>query len=205
MQARHPRSTFLAVAGASLALLWVQGCDTGRPKADAEPAAVAAEAVDVGRFEIRSIPVKRGPGVLLRTDTATGQAWTMGAMEAPKWKPLREGVAGVPSAQGSASGRYTILAVRQNRGAPTLVRTDGATGRIWRKGATSNGPWVAVPNPEPAPSALTEPKKKAQPSSEKAQPDSDPAATEQPAVEAPEGSGSGSNTDPDPAVAAETQ
>ena len=196
MQARHPRSALLAVAGASLALLWVQACDTGRPRADAESEPVAAEAVDVGRFVVLSVPVKRGPGVLLRTDTATGQAWTMGAMEAPKWKPLREGAAGVPSAGSSASGRYTIMAVMQNRGAPTLVRTDGATGRIWRKGATSNGRWVAVPNP--APSALTEPKKKAQPAS-------DPAAAKQPAVDAPEEVGSGTNTDVNPAAATATQ
>jgi hypothetical protein len=78
----------------------------------------------------------------------------MGAMQAPRWFPLAEGDEGVPSPDATVPGRYTIEAATQNRGAPTLVRIDRATGRIWRKGSTSTGPWVGVPNPDPS---VTEP------------------------------------------------
>ncbi len=189
MQAQHLRSTLLSAISVVSALLLVQGCSNGQPGVASDPAAAAAETVDVERFEVRSISLKRGPGLLLRADTATGQAWTMGVMEAPKWKPLREGIGGVPSPEGRASGRYSIRAIKQTRGAPTLVRTDQASGRIWRKGASSKGPWVAVPNPHPK--ALSEPEP---------EPESDPAAAREPAVDAPEGSDSDAN----PAEAAAT-
>lgn len=194
MQAQHPRSVLLLAISVSFALLSLQGCSNGQSDVASDPAPVAAESVDVGRFEVRTISVKRGPGMLLRTDTATGQAWTMGVMEAPKWQPLREGAAGVPSPDGTASGRYAIRAVKQTRGAPTLVRTDQATGRVWRKGATSKGPWVAIPNPDP--SALTEPEP---------EPASNPAAMEEPRADAPDGSDGDSDADADPAEEAATQ
>ena len=153
MHARPDRSTFLAVASLSLALLLGQGCDGTRPKAGAGPEPAGAATADVGRFDVRSVALKRGPGLLLRLDTATGQAWTMGVMDAAKWQPTREGADGVPTPDGNVSGRYTIKAIKASRGAPTLVRTDQATGRIWRKPA-NKGQWVAVPNPDPS---ITEP------------------------------------------------
>jgi hypothetical protein len=186
MQARHPRTTLLAATALCLALMLVQGCGGGEPKARADSAAAASAESDVDRFDVRPVATKRGPGLLLRTDTATGQAWTMGVMDAAKWNPLREGEAGVPSPDGSASGRYTIRAISHSRGAPTLVRTDHATGRIWRKGASSQGPWVLVPNPDP--SALSEPEPEA---------GSEPAATRRPPVEAPEELDSDSDSNPD--------
>ena len=36
------------------------------------------------------------------------------------------------------SGRYKIMAVAQRRGAPTLVRYDSESGRVWRKGSKSS-------------------------------------------------------------------
>ena len=103
------------------------------------------------RFEVRMIKLQRGAPVMLRTDTATGEAWRMGVLSAGEWELLREGTDGVPSAGAETPGRYSINAVSQRRGAPTLVRSDTATGRVWRKGSKSDGPWVAVPNPGEAP------------------------------------------------------
>ena len=117
----------------------------GRAQSGEAPAEPEASAV---RFEVRPVAMKRGAPLLLRTDTATGEAWSMGAMDAGRWDALREGSAGIPSPGASAPGRYSIRAVVQRRGSPTLVRSDHATGRVWRKGSTNAGPWVLVPNPE---------------------------------------------------------
>jgi hypothetical protein len=77
----------------------------------------------------------------------------MGLMGEGRWEPLAEGPDGVPSPGATAPGRYSIRPISQKRGAPTLVRSDHLTGRVWRKGSKSDGPWVLVPNPgeeEPA-------------------------------------------------------
>ena len=37
-----------------------------------------------------------------------------------------------------------MRAISQRRGPPTLLRVDSATGRSWRKGLTSGGPWVPI-------------------------------------------------------------
>jgi hypothetical protein len=120
------------------------GGATCAPKAAPEVAA-AGSAVD--RYSLRIIGLQRKPPQMLRTDTATGEAWTMGILDAGPWKPLPEGPEGVPAAGADTPGRYAIIAVKLSRGAPNLVRTDHQTGRVWRKGSMNDGPWVAVPNP----------------------------------------------------------
>jgi len=116
----------------------------------AGPGAAIAPTAKVKRFEVRPVVMHRGPPLLLRTDTATGQAWTMGLMDAPAWTPLAEGEAGVPEPDANRPGRFSIRPYRQTRGVPTLVRYDSLTGRVWRKGSRSKRAWVAVPNPEAA-------------------------------------------------------
>ena len=147
----------LAAILVCLTLLLAQGCsDAGSPAAGS-PSVAAPEQAQ--RFTVQLLPMRRGPGLLLRLDTATGQAWTMGSMDAAVWIPLREAAEGVPSAGATEAGRYEIWTIAQTRGAPTLVRIDGATGVIWRKGLKSQGPWVAVPNPDP--SVLSPPENRA--------------------------------------------
>ncbi len=68
-------------------------------------------------------------------------------------EPLAEGSDGVPSPGATRPGRYVVRAISQTRGAPTLVRSDRLTGRIWRKGSKNEGPWVLVPSPGEAASA----------------------------------------------------
>jgi hypothetical protein len=114
-------------------------------------AEVAAPASGAERFSVRLVKLQRGPPLLLRTDTATGQAWTMGLMAAGHWQPLREAADGIPAEGAVQAGRYHVMAVAQQAGPPTLVRSDQLTGRVWRKGATSKGAWVAVPNPGETP------------------------------------------------------
>jgi hypothetical protein len=75
----------------------------------------------------------------------------MGLMDAGRWTPLRDGADGVPAEGATLAGRYHVMAVAQQAGPPTLVRSDQLTGHIWRKGSTSKGPWVPVPNPGETP------------------------------------------------------
>ena len=131
----------------------------GRGFAAEDPAASASPE----RFTVRPVKLQRGPQMLLREDTATGEAWRMGLMDAGRWQPLPEGPDGVPSPGASAPGRYSIRPVSQKRGAPTLVRSDHLSGRTWRKGTKGDGPWILVPNPgeeapaeEPAEEAAAE-------------------------------------------------
>jgi hypothetical protein len=109
------------------------------------------------RYAFQVVGLLRKPSLILRVDTATGEAWSMGVLSAGRWDALREGPDGVPSAGAEEAGRYEIHAVKLRRGAPNLVRTDLQTGRIWRKGSTSVGAWVAVPNPGEQPLAAAKP------------------------------------------------
>jgi hypothetical protein len=121
------------------------------------PAEAAALRTHGERFATRIIGLQRKPPLMLRTDSATGEAWMMGVQGPGRWEALREGPEGAPSAGAEEAGRYEIVAVNLRRGAPNLVRTDLRTGRVWRKGATNGGSWVAVPNPGKAPRAAAKP------------------------------------------------
>ena len=103
------------------------------------------------RYDVQVIALGRQPALLLRTDSATGEAWRMGAMGPSQWQALREGPDGVPSAGADEPGRYRIHTLTQRKGAPNLIRTDARTGRLWRKGLSNDGAWVAVPNPGQSP------------------------------------------------------
>jgi hypothetical protein len=116
------------------------------PEALPAPEPTAAQS-GVERYSVRMVKLLRGAPIVLRSDTATGEAWRMGLLAPGQWEALPEGPGGVPSAGAEEPGRYSIHAVAQNRGAFTLVRTDHHTGRIWRKGLKNAGGWVAVPNP----------------------------------------------------------
>jgi hypothetical protein len=138
-----------------LVVLVLRGGAAPEPAPSASPEAVGVRS-HAGRFEIRIVALKRNPPLVLRTDSATGETWRMGVMDRGEWEALREGPDGPPSAGEEEPGRYSVKAVAQTRGAPTLVRTDHHSGRIWRKGSTNGGAWVAVPNPgeePPAPKA----------------------------------------------------
>ena len=148
------------LAGILVCLLILLGQGFGRGSADDDRAAASTSPE---RFRLRIIKLQRGAPILLRSDTATGQAWQMGLMDAGRWQPLAEGPDGGPSPDATRPGRYSIHPVAQKRGAPTLVRGDHLTGRIWRKGTKGDGPWVLVPNPgeeasaeEPAEEAAAE-------------------------------------------------
>jgi hypothetical protein len=132
-----------------LVLLIVEHRDTS------DGAREPAHAID--RFDVRPIAMRRGPPLLLRIDTATGEAWTMGLMAAPVWERLEEAADGVPEPDAIVPGRFSIHAHKQTRGLPTLVRLDTVTGRVWRKGSMTPRPWVAVPNPEFEPQASAAP------------------------------------------------
>ena len=133
------------LAGILVCLLILLGQGFGRGSAADDPAAASPSPE---RFTVRTIKLQRGLPLLLRSDTATGQIWRMGLMDAGRWEPLSEGPDGVPSPGATAPGRYVVRPVAQKRGAPTLVRSDQLTGRTWRKGSKNEGPWVLVPNPE---------------------------------------------------------
>jgi len=107
----------------------------------------AADSPIPERFSVRTIRLQRGPPLLLRSDTATGQAWRMGLMDVGRWEPLAEGPDGIPSPGATRAGRYSITPVSQQRGAPTLVRSDSVDGRTWRRASKGGGPWVLIPNP----------------------------------------------------------
>jgi hypothetical protein len=124
---------------------------SGERDAENDPSAAVVPAEFSPRYDVRMIKLQRGMPIMLRTDTATGESWTMGLLAAGEWKALLEGADGVPSADSEVPGRYEIHAIPQKRGAPTLVRTDSGMGRVWRKGAKSAGPWVQIPNPGEAP------------------------------------------------------
>jgi hypothetical protein len=133
------------LAGILVCLLILLGQGWSRGSADGDLPTAGSPSPE--RFSLRPIRLKRGPPVLLRSDTATGQVWRMGLMDAGLWEPLAEGSDGVPSPDATRPGRYEVRPVSQKRGAPTLVRSDLLTGRTWRKGSTGDGPWVLVPNP----------------------------------------------------------
>jgi len=141
MQTDNATRALLAVILVCLLLLLGQGWSRGSAR-DA-----GAEAPSAERFSLRVIRLQRGAPLLLRSDTATGQAWRMGLMDAGRWEPLAEGSDGIPSPGATRPGRYSIVPVSQQRGAPTLVRTDGVDGRTWRRASKGEGPWVLVPNP----------------------------------------------------------
>jgi len=132
----------------------LRGDGGSSPAATGNAPEVAARSSGGERYILRVIGLQRKPPLMLRTDTATGEAWMMGVQGPGVWKALREGPDGVPAAGAVAAGRFEIYAVKLRRGAPNLVRVDHLTGRIWRTGSTSGGAWVAVPNPgEPSPAA----------------------------------------------------
>jgi hypothetical protein len=139
------RALLAGILGCLLILLG-QGWSRG----PADDGLAAADSPNPERFSVRALMLQRGSPLLLRSDTATGQIWRMGLMDAGRWEPLSEGPDGVPSPGATRPGRYDVTAVPQRRGAPTLVRSDQLTGRIWRKGSENKGPWVLVPNPEEA-------------------------------------------------------
>lgn len=132
------------LAAILVCLVLVIARDRGAEESASEPAPVSS----IERFEVRAIAMRRGPPLLLRTDTATGEGWTMGLMEKGVWEPLAEGAAGVPVPDGDVPGRFSIRAHKQTRGLPTLVRLDTVTGSTWRKGSKTPRPWVAVQNPK---------------------------------------------------------
>lgn len=134
--------------------LVIVGQGLGSGEAAMEPAA-PAPAEDM-RFEVTPVPRRNASVLLVRLDTVTGQTWEMGALDEGLWKSFAEGPEGVPSPDASEPGRYSLVAVGQRRGAPTLVRTDHRTGRIWRVATTNQGPWVPVPNPSGASAATAE-------------------------------------------------
>jgi hypothetical protein len=159
MQVDNLTRALLAGILAFLLILLVQGCSRG--SADGDLATAGSPVPE--RFSLRPVNLQRGPPLLLRHDTATGEAWRMGLMDKGRWEALAEGPDGVPSPGATAPGRYSIRPISQKRGAPTLVRSDRLTGRVWRKGSKSDGPWVLVPNPgdeapaeEPAEEAAAE-------------------------------------------------
>jgi hypothetical protein len=142
MQVDNLSRALLALILVCLLLLLLGLGRSGGSAAVAPPPAASAK-----HFITHGVKLNRTPPRLIRMNTATGQAWEMGLLDRALWKPLPEGPEGVPSPDATEPGRYVFVAVSQPRGAPTLVRTDHATGRVWRKGSTSKGPWVLVPNP----------------------------------------------------------
>jgi hypothetical protein len=143
MQADNVARALLALI--LVCLLFLLGRTWGGGSAADDESAVVSGSPE--RFIIRPVSMRRGSPLLLRVDTATGQVWQMGLMDEGRWGPLLEGPDGVPSPGATEPGRYSIRPVGQRRGGPTLVRTDAVTGRNWRKGSTSKGPWVLIPNP----------------------------------------------------------
>lgn len=133
-------------------LAFLVACDvSGRSAAE-------AQAPDgSGRFEISAARGEKGPGTLLRLDTATGRVWGMGVLDEGLWKPYAEGPDGVPSPGAVAPGRYSLRAFSQRRAGATLVRVDSATGRVWRTPARNDGVWVLIPQPGEEPAAPATP------------------------------------------------
>jgi hypothetical protein len=124
---------------AAMALLGFSGC----PAPEHRDPAVTGEAEPFGRFTVQRLALKRD-SVLIRTDTATGQAWHMRLLGGDPWVEYREGKQGIPSPDGTTPGRYEIWPETQRRGAPTLVRVDSLTGLVWRTASTGVGFWVPV-------------------------------------------------------------
>jgi len=119
MQANNVLRTLLALILAGLPFL--TACDGVR-----SPASGASD-TGIGRFEISAArAADKGPGTMIRFDTATGQAWEMGVLAAGPWKPYAEGPDGTPSPGAAAPGRYSLLAFNQPRAGATLVRVGTA-------------------------------------------------------------------------------
>jgi hypothetical protein len=150
MQGDNLARALLAAILVCLLILLGQGWSRGSGP-DAGDGAAASPSPE--RFDVRAIRLQRGAPLLLRSDTATGQAWRMGLMDVGRWEPLPEGPDGIPSPGATRPGRYTITPVAQQRGAPTLVRSDSVDGRTWRRASKGGGPWVLIPNPVEAASA----------------------------------------------------
>jgi hypothetical protein len=157
MQVDNLTRALLAAILVCLLIVLGQGYRSGFGAGDLAAASASPE-----RFHVHTIVLLRGAPLLLRSDTATGQAWRMGLMDAGRWEPLAEGPEGIPSPEATRPGRYSITPVAQRRGAPTLVRVDGVDGRTWRRASKGGGTWVLVPNPgdqasagEPAAEAAT--------------------------------------------------
>jgi hypothetical protein len=151
MQADNVTRTLLVSILSCLAFL--SACDGARCPAD------KATGAGIGRFQISAVSAApKEPGSMIRFDTATGKAWSMGVLAAGRWKPFAEGVDGVPSADAVTPGRYSISAFSQPRSGATLLRTDSVTGRVWRTPAKNDGVWVLIPQPggEPAAAAASE-------------------------------------------------
>jgi len=147
MQGDNVTRVLLAAILALLVAQWV-GAGAGGGEASKKSAAAATSAQD--RYQIRPVTLRRGPPLLIRLDTATGQAWSMGLMDKGQWLPIREDAAGVPAPDATRPGRFEVRAHTQSRGAPTLVRLDSQTGQAWRTGSVDRRPWVPIPNPEAA-------------------------------------------------------
>jgi len=110
------------------------------------------------RFDISAARSEKGPGTLLRLDTATGQVWGMGVLDEGLWKPYAEGPDGIPSPGAAVPGRYSLRSFSQRRAGATLVRADSVTGRVWRTPARNDGVWVLIPQPGEEPTAPATPK-----------------------------------------------
>lgn len=96
------------------------------------------------RFELLvSRSRELGPSYV-RFDTATGKAWRMAASGVGPW--VQVGEHGAESGQGSeslAAGRYTMELVRSSFG-PVLIRTDTATGLVWKLPLPDGEEWLVL-------------------------------------------------------------
>jgi len=150
MQADNLSRALLALMLACLAFLVARDV-TGRAAAGDPDAAMA------GRFAISAVRSEKDVGRLLRIDSATGQVWEMGVVDEGPWKAYAEGPDGTPSPGALAKGRYELQAFTQRRAGTTLVRTDSATGRVWRTPAKNDGIWVLISEPAEASAAAAAP------------------------------------------------
>lgn len=137
------RGRFL-VAALALVTSWVAllvACGPGGSTDSAEPE-------DAPRFAFI-----RAPGMVVRLDSVTGQAWFVGESGEGGWTVLGR----TPSAGGvaPAEGRYEIYRVGQraeSRGARAssgseLLRLDGATGRTWLVEPRDGAEWTEIAEP----------------------------------------------------------
>lgn len=148
MQTDHVTRALLGSILVCGLVLLVQGQRAG--EAAAEPSAGE-------RFQLLTVARRNDSVLLIRLDSATGEAWGMSLLGEGRWDPIAEGPEGAPSPDAREPGRYSIVGVGQRRGAPTLVRTDHRSGRSWRVASTNQGPWVPIPNPPNGAAAPAEP------------------------------------------------
>jgi hypothetical protein len=69
---------------------------SGERDAENDPSAAVVPAEFSPRYDVRMIKLQRGMPIMLRTDTATGESWTMGLLAAGEWKVLLEGADQAP-------------------------------------------------------------------------------------------------------------